>query len=93
MINSQQKSHGEWMIYTFCRENPSADWQPGQPRRYAVRGFAECNGHSTATGWASASRINWNDGLEGHASSDSESQAEIVSALRKFIDGRVGLPT
>lgn len=88
MIEGQQKSHGEWTIYTFCRENPAADWQPGQPRRYAVRGFAECNGHRTPTGWVSAARINWNDGLECHASSDSLAQADIVTALRKSIDDR-----
>ena len=85
MLQNQQKSENDWMFYTFCRENNPDNWRPGQPRRFAVRGFAEYKGRSTGNGWMIESRINWNDGLERHPSEDVQSQDSIIDDLKAEI--------
>ena len=81
---SHQTAKDGWDIYTSCREDNPQDWNPGDPIRYAARGFAEfARPHEFNGAWSSKNRL---DHPEVHFSDFNKAHDAVEADLRKRIE-------
>lgn len=89
MVNSQSEEFDGWWVVTECAEDLPVDWQPGHPRRFSSRGFAEFRHPRQFDGtWTSTTRINYPFDAKVYADTANDALNAAVDSLKAVINSR-----
>jgi hypothetical protein len=87
MRASKMLDHDGWDLVTTCREDNPENWKPGDPIRFAARGFAEfARPHHFAGTWSDKKRQNHPLSGELHFDDFNEAHNAIEAKLREMVD-------